>query len=145
MRSVLYSTFTLTWKNNQEEEKTATIKWGKVNNGQFEELEPGSALTMDTTASTISLLNNYEGMLYAGAVYTADGVFANGSSIETVLTKTENGWTCNVINTEDGTSTPTAIADGSTIYVLYTTEETPEPSGADDCRKEYGKSHRRSD
>ena len=126
-----FSTFTLTWGENDENE--ATIIWGYMNGDTFTELEEGSTVTLDQTAATVSILNSFDGYLYQGAVYVASGgEMSEGVSIQSTLNKTDDGWSCVAYNSEDGSETVTPIADGSVIYVNYLApgEYTPPTSGA---------------
>ena len=127
-----FSTFVITWGEEPNEKKT-TVHWGELQNGEFVELQPESEVTMDTTAETISLLNNFEGKLYLGAVYCAPGqTYEQGVSIDSTLTKKTDGWECTAfVHGEDDsiTSEATPLKDGSHIYVTFGTgghETTPD-------------------
>ena len=125
-----FSTFALTWTGGG-----ATIHWGYMDGTEhFKELEEDSTVVLDTTAGTVSLLNNYEDYYYSGAVYCAPGqTFSEGVNIETNLKKVEGGWQCNAITGEEhDVITPTIIEDGSNIYVTFLDEGEPNPSGASD-------------
>jgi len=130
-----FSTFTLTWTNGENEEG-ATIYWGYMDGDTFVELEEGSTVTLDTTASTVSLKNSFEGYQYLDAVYCTSGQsLAEGVDIKATLYKTSTGWACDAITTgesEEPVVTRTDIADKSEIYVTYFQPESAPPSGADD-------------
>ena len=119
-----FSTFVLTWTNA---ETGSTIHWGITDeNGEFQELEEDSTVTMDTTASTLSLRNSISGYQYRDAVYCAPGETpADGVNIESIIYKTDDSWACDAIDSETGDVTSTAIADGSNIYVYYYVPTTP--------------------
>ena len=129
-----FSTYSLVWTEGGVE-MGATIIWGYMNGTEFVELEEGSTVTLDTTAATVSLANTIEGYAYRDAVYcTAGQTITQGVDIGSVLHKTETGgWKVDVITTGEDDKpvvTPTAIADGSTIYAVYYVPGQPNPSGS---------------
>lgn len=132
-----FSTFVLKW-GDEESPQSATIIWGYEENGEFVELEEGSVVTLDETASSVSLENSYEGYHYLDALYCTSGQsMADGADIQPILYKTDTGWACDVISSDEGeatTVTRTTVANGSTIYVKYFQQGTPTPSGADDAK-----------
>lgn len=129
-----FSTFVLKW-GTEETPESATIHWGYMDGTEFVELKEGSVVTMDTTASTISLANSFEGYTYLDALYCAPGKSVEeGVDIGSTLYKTADGWECDAYSTdgEETTSSRAAIVDGSDIYVLYFIPGSPNPSGASD-------------
>lgn len=131
-KSDKFSTFVLVWG----EDASATITWGYYDGGEFKELEEGSTVTLDTTASTVSLENTYAGYYMIGATYIAPGSSTSVDISPARLTKVENGWQITTVTKDDeGTiiSTETVtIADGSEIHVIYGPKSGTTPSGSGD-------------
>ena len=129
-----FSTFTLTWKNAEEEDQSATIHFGTVVDGAFSEFEQ-TTISFDTSANNINIANTFDGYTYRDAVYCASGVaYANGSDISSILYKTETGWAADVKTVDENENpvvTRTPIANGSDIYVRYYVPTDPVPSGDD--------------
>ena len=129
-----FSTFTLTWKNADNEDQSATIHFGTVVDGAFSEFEQ-TTISFDTSANNINIANTFDGYTYRDAVYCASGVaYANGSDISSILYKTETGWAADVTTVDENENpvvTRTPIANGSDIYVRYYVPTDPVPSGDD--------------
>ena len=115
-----FSTFTITWTNEGEEEK-ATIHWGTLAGSTFEEFD--STTTVDLSASSDDLAVNIDGYYYTGGKYKAtetdDGVVLNDS----VIRKGENGrWLVETVTYDDegnATVNTVQVINGSDIYVYY--------------------------
>ena len=125
-----FSVYALVWGENQ-----ATITWGYMDGDTFKELEEGSTVTLDTTASTVSLENTYAGYYMIGAEYKANSISDWVDINPARLTKTANGWQITTVshNADDSTTTQTVeVANGSEIRVIYGPKSGPTPSGADD-------------
>ena len=116
-----FSTYTITWNNEDEEEESATIHWVYLDGETYKEFE--SSTTIDANASSVDLAVNINGYYYTGAKYktseTEDGVVVDGS----VIRKDANGkWTVDTLTYDEDdneTKTTVTIADGSHIYVYY--------------------------
>ena len=135
-----FSTFVITWENEDEEEESATIHWVYLDGETYKEFE--SSTTIDANASSVDLAVNINGYYYTGAKYktseTEDGVVVDGS----VIRKDANGkWTVDTLTYDEDdneTKTTVTIADGSHIYVYYAekgsggyTPPTPAPATLD--------------
>ncbi len=130
-----FSVYALVWKDG-EVEKSATIKWGYYEGDDFKELGEGSTVTLDTTASTISLENTYSGYYMTGASYTDPSSSQSSTISPERLTKIENGWQITTVTKDDegaviSTETVT-VADGSEIRVVYGKKSGSTPSGSGD-------------
>lgn len=126
-----FSTYVLTWGTG-EDEASATIHWGYLDGTTFTELEEGSTVTLDTTASTVSLENTYDGYKYVSALYLKDSEAESVDISPARLVKTDNGWEINTVTVAEGGATTTQtvpVADGSEILVIYVRQITPSPSG----------------
>ena len=124
-----FSTFTLTWGSGQ----SATIHFGTSGADGFTEFAD-EQITFDTTASTISIANTFEGYHYLDAVYCTNGQsIEEGIDIESVLQKNEDGsWSATKPKSESGSAESVDIENGSHIYVSYYQQGTPSPSGSGD-------------
>ncbi|MBQ6500214.1 MAG: Cna B-type domain-containing protein, partial [Mogibacterium sp.] len=123
-----FSTYTLTWGTDQK----ATIKWGYMNtSNQFVELEEGSTVTLDTTQSTVSLIDTFNGYNFLSVEYCAPNVSqGQGISVEDCLYKTANGWQYDPRPTEQTPNPERAnVANGATIYVKYFKPGSPNQHG----------------
>lgn len=116
----------------------STIIWGYMDGNNFVEFKEDST-TMDTTASSLSLENSFDGYYYRDAVYCANGkTMDDGIDITPTLNKVNGNWTCNAITTDEqsgeSTTVSTPIENGSKIYVVYykPTPEQQKPSGTAD-------------
>lgn len=126
-----FSTFTLTWGSNQN----ATIHFGTMNGTEFEEFKQED-LTFDTTASSFSIANTFEGYTYSGAVYCTDGqTIADGVDMDSVLHKNSDGsWNLTKPESEAGPATTMKVANGSHIYATYFKPGSPNPHGSGDSK-----------
>ena len=124
-----FSTFVITWTSG-EEKLSATVHWGTLSGGSFEEFDTTTVL--DTTAASVSLRNSFEGYRYFSADYCAPGVErANGVSILSDLYKNDDGtWSYVLPASEDATETRKPLEDGSNIYVYYVVPGSPNPSSS---------------
>ena len=118
-----FSTFVLTWGDPEE---SATIHWCTMKaDGTFDDFEIEDIAKMDTSASSISVANTFEGYTYLGTHYE-DGTGADPVDIAQDLVKTETGWQITKLikdSTGDVIEEQTAaLVDGSDIYVVYSAD-----------------------
>ncbi len=126
-----FSTFALTWGSG-----SATIHYGQMVDGSFEEFEEDKVAFLDTTAASVSLANTFDGYSCYGAYYKESESALSSGDIDMNLYKTETGWDMiRLVSDEDGvvSEVRTPIADGSHIYVIYGAKMAPTPSqGSED-------------
>ena len=130
-----FSTFALTWTDG-----SATVHWGKINNGTFEEFD---AASLDTAAGSIDLRASYSGYEYIDAVYyTTEPATVNIDASTTVNGRT---FINDVITKEMATGSTSSyhwlaedshnnaqtftVADGSHIYAVYAEPDPANPHG----------------
>ncbi|MBQ2109786.1 MAG: VWA domain-containing protein, partial [Bacteroidales bacterium] len=120
-----FSTFTLTWGDDGE----ATIHYGYIKNGSFEEFDQEKVAILDTTAASVSVANNFDGAFFLGVDYSeTEGYSESAITVDQNLYKTETGWEV-VHYTEDGEEERIPVAAGSHIYVCYTEQGSGGQSG----------------
>ena len=126
-----FSTFPLTWDNGA---KTATIHFGTSTETAFTEFEQ-ETINFDTSATSFSVENTFEGYLCTGAVYCEPGqAFKDGVDMDSVLHKDGDGWKLTKIThnaNEEEVKEDIPVEDGSNIYVSYFVPGTAPASGAD--------------
>ena len=107
-----FSTFALTWSDN-----SATIHWGSIEDGEWNEFD---AASIDTSTGSFSLNSLYDNYTYVRSYYFASesavDLTNEDASIDTQIKKTDAGiWQM----LDDGSELYTDIADGSHIYAVY--------------------------
>ena len=116
-----FSTFTLTWKNGENDE-SATIHFIELNeDGSFNELDP--AVSLDTSAATVSLSTDFPDVAgkeyrFVGGYYSDEAVTEpadDAVNVGATLKKTANGWQCEPVDGSDAIT----IKNGSHIYASY--------------------------
>ena len=124
-----FSTFALTWTDG-----SATIHYGTMDGGDFTEFEEDKVALLDTTASSVSLENNFAGYSFMTAYYVESGS-EDQTIIDPVLYKQEGKWFADKHITETGSDVTTiqrdGIANNSDIYVVYTAPQSHPQSGSD--------------
>ena len=130
-----FSTFTISWKNAEEADESATIHFGTQSGETFTEFDEDKVVTMDDTASSISLAVDFDGYAYLDAYYVADGT-TEKVPVNTTLKKVDGKWQIEklVMNAETGEleSEWADLGDKDNIYVTYVVPTSPTPSGAGD-------------
>ena len=129
-----FSVFALTWTDG-----SATIHYGVIENGAFKEFAEDKVALLDTTASSVSLDNNFDGYTFIAAYYAeTEGFDSDSIKIEQNLQKIDEnaGWemTQHIIDAqEQETIQKATVAPGSRIYAIYGEKGGPvDPSGEDD-------------